>query len=148
MNEDESHLGSLAVAHYVVGAIMVCFACIPLIHTFIGLAVILDIGDMQQTMAEGPDGPPPVWFGWLFFLMGLSFFLVGQAVSITVILSGRFLNQRKRYWFSFVVACIACTFMPFGTVLGVLTLIVLCRPSVKALYGMVVEPPPLRSKTD
>lgn len=107
--------------------------------------MILDIGGMQQTMAEGPDRPPPDWFGWLFFLMGLAFFIFGQAVSIAVILSGRYLKQRRRYWFSFVVACIACTFMPFGTVLGVLTLIVLCRPSVKTLYGMVVQPPPLQA---
>jgi hypothetical protein len=34
----------------------------------------------------------------------------------------------------FVVAAIECIFMPFGTVLGVFTIIVLSRPSVKALF--------------
>ena len=143
MTEDESHLNGLAIGHYVVGGIIALFACFPLIHAFIGLAFILGIGDMQQSMTEGPGGPPPVWFGWLFFLMGFGFFLGGQALAISVILSGRFLKQHRRYWFSFVVACIACAFMPFGTVLGVLTIIVLSRDSVKALYGLAVRPPSL-----
>ena len=30
MNEDESHLRGLAIAHYVVGGCMVLFACFPL----------------------------------------------------------------------------------------------------------------------
>lgn len=143
MSEDESHLNGLAVAHYAVGGVLALFACLPLIHTFLGLALILGVGDMQASMAEGPGGPPPVWFGWLFFLMGFSFFLGGQALAVSVILSGRFLKQQRRYWFSFVVACIACAFMPFGTVLGVLTIIVLSRESVKVRYGLVVGPPPL-----
>lgn len=136
MSEDESHLSGLAIGHYVVGGMMMLFACIPLVHTFIGLAVILGFEGMQKAIAEGSEGPPPEWFGWMFFLIGAAFFLIGQAVSVSVILSGRFLKQRKRYWYSFVIACIACTFMPFGTVLGVLTIIVLSRPSVKSLYGM------------
>ena len=136
MNEDESHLRGLAIAHYVVGGCMVLFACFPLIHTFIGLAVILDFEGMRDTMTEGNGEPSPDLFGWVFFLAGLGFFLVSQAVSISVILSGRFLKQRKHYWFSFVLACIACTFVPFGTVLGVFTIIVLSRESVKGLYGM------------
>jgi len=135
MNEDQSHLNSLAIAHYVVGGVSMLFACIPLVHTFIGLAVITDIGGMQEAMANSPDGAPPDWFGWMFFLVGLGFFLLGQAVSICLILSGRFLKQRRRYLFSFVLACIACTFFPFGTVLGVFTIIVLSRDSVKALYA-------------
>jgi hypothetical protein len=34
----------------------------------------------------------------------------------------------------FVIACIECLFMPFGTILGVFTLIVLSRESVKKLF--------------
>jgi hypothetical protein len=32
------------------------------------------------------------------------------------------------------MACIECMFMPFGTVLGVFTIIVFIRQSVKALF--------------
>jgi len=40
------------------------------------------------------------------------------------------------YWFSFVVACVECLFIPFGVVLGAFTIIVLSRRSVKELYGI------------
>lgn len=130
MNEDESHLNSLAIGHYVVGGLAALFACIPLIHMFIGLTVILGFEGMVDEQGQ----PPPIWFGWLFFSIGLGAFLLGQLLATAIVISGRFIKQRKRYMFSFVLACIACTFMPFGTVLGIFTIIVLSRDSVKALY--------------
>ncbi|MBC2601881.1 hypothetical protein [Puniceicoccus vermicola] len=129
-NEDETHLNSLAVAHYVVGGFMVLFACIPLIHMTVGLVLILGGGEMVNSDGE----MPPPFFGWLFFSAGLLFFLLGQAVAVSIILSGRYLKRRKNYLFSFVLACIACTSVPIGTVLGIFTIIVLSRESVKAIY--------------
>jgi hypothetical protein len=35
------------------------------------------------------------------------------------------------------MACVACLSVPLGTVLGVFTIIVLMRPSVKALFAEV-----------
>jgi len=34
-----------------------------------------------------------------------------------------------------VMACVECLFIPFGTILGVFTIIVLLRESVKALFA-------------
>jgi disulfide bond formation protein DsbB len=48
--------------------------------------------------------------------------------------AGRCLAQRRRYLLCMVVAGIACIFMPFGTALGVFTLVVLSRPAVKAAF--------------
>jgi hypothetical protein len=45
----------------------------------------------------------------------------------------------EEYTFCLVMAGVACMFMPFGTVLGVFTIIVLLRDSVKELFG-VTEP--------
>jgi hypothetical protein len=72
--------------------------------------------------------------GWLFFIMGLVFFLFGQTMALAIIVSGRFIAKRRHYLYSFVIACIECAFFPFGTVLGVFTIIVLSRESVKELY--------------
>jgi len=36
--------------------------------------------------------------------------------------------------FCLIVAGIICIFMPLGTILGVFTIIVLVRPSVKAMF--------------
>ena len=132
MNTDETHLNQLAIAHYAVGGFMALFACFPLIHLGLGLAMIMGGG---ETFLDQSGEAPPELVGWIFFIIGLLCFLFGQAVSISVIISGRFLKRRKHYLFSFILACIACTFVPFGTVLGVFTILVLSRESVKEIYG-------------
>jgi hypothetical protein len=38
------------------------------------------------------------------------------------------------------MAGVACLFMPFGTVLGIFTIIVLVRPQVKALFDTMAPP--------
>jgi hypothetical protein len=39
-----------------------------------------------------------------------------------------------------VMACIECLFIPFGTILGVLTIVVLARESVRALFAPAQTP--------
>jgi hypothetical protein len=78
--------------------------------------------------------PPPEFLGWIFIGLGSFFFLLGLAMALCILISGCALAKRTRYWFVFVIACIECLFMPFGTILGVFTLIVLSRESVKKLF--------------
>jgi len=52
-----------------------------------------------------------------------------------VITTARFLARRRHYLFCLVMAAIECAYMPFGTVLGVFTIIVLMRDSVKQLFS-------------
>ena len=136
MTQDEEHLRLLSIFHYIVGGVGCLFACMPLFHMVFGLVFILS----PETFGGKGGDAPPAFFGWLFFVIGLSFFLIGQAISICIIVSGRFLAKRKKYMYSFVLGCIECIFIPFGTVLGVFTIIVLSRDSVKELYGK--NPPP------
>lgn len=131
MTQDEEHLRLLAIFHYVVGGIGCFMACLPLLHMLFGLVFILS----PETFQDNGGNAPPAFFGWLFFILGLFFFLIGQVLSICIIVSGRFIKKRIRYLFSFVVACIECVFIPFGTVLGVFTIIVLLRDSVKTIYN-------------
>jgi hypothetical protein len=39
--------------------------------------------------------------------------------------------------FALVIACIKCLFVPFGTILGVFTIVALSRESMKALFERV-----------
>ena len=50
------------------------------------------------------------------------------------VLSGVFLGRRKYRAFSLIVAVIDCIHIPLGTVLGVFTIVVLLRPSVREVY--------------
>ena len=62
MNKDEEHLRLLSIFHYVVGGIAGFFACFPVIHLIMGIAML------PGTFG---NGPPPV-FGLLFVMMALT----------------------------------------------------------------------------
>lgn len=70
----------------------------------------------------------------MFLGMGLLFIALGLTLSICSIVSAKKLSTRESYWFSFVVACVQCTLVPLGTILGVFTIVVLQRESAKGLY--------------
>jgi hypothetical protein len=56
-------------------------------------------------------------------------------MAICILIAGRCLSRRKGYSFALVIACIECLFVPFGTILGVFTIVALSRESVKALFS-------------
>ena len=60
--------------------------------------------------------------------------LVGWSFAATILIAGRRLSQRRSHTFCLVAACLACLFMPFGTILGVFTLLVLLKPGVKQRF--------------
>ncbi len=133
MNDDQEHLRLLSIFHYVVAGCAAIFACLPLIHLAIGLAFLS--GKIDGT--QGPENAGRLVGG---FLVGIAsvFLLFGWTLVGFLVLAGRSLAQHRRYTFCLVMAAISCAFMPFGTVLGVFTLIVLLRPGVKELFGVRV----------
>ncbi len=134
MNQDQEHLRLLSIFHYVVAGLSALFACIPLVHLTLGLFFIF----ASDKMTGPGQPPPPAFIGWFFVILAAGFILAGWTFAICVLYAGRCLAKRKRLLFCQVMAGIECAFMPFGTVLGVFTLLVLTRASVKPLFG---EPP-------
>jgi len=135
MNHDSEHLRLLAIFHYVVSGLAVLFSFFPLLYSAMGGFML------YAAHHPGPHNqePPPAIVGWIFIVFGALFFLAGLAMAICILIAGRSLARQRRYWFAFVMACIECLFMPFGTILGVFTIIVLSRESVKALFSIPVE---------
>jgi hypothetical protein len=129
-NSDIDHLRLLSIFHYIVSGLAAFFACLPIIHLVIGLFMIL------APQKFGPaNNQPPAFIGWFFVGIASFFILVGWTFAVLVLIAGRFIALRKHYQFCFVVACLECIFMPFGTVLGVFTILVLNRPTVKKLFA-------------
>ena|SRR6478736_2928326 len=135
MDQDAEQLRLLSIFHYVVGGLMALFACIPIIHLLVGLFMIFGSSVHRHGASQ-----PPMFIGIFFVLIALAFIVFGWTLAILTLLAGRSLNGRRRYTFCFVIACLLCSFAPFGTVLGVFTIIVLLRPSVKKLFGCPVAP--------
>jgi len=132
MNKDSDHLRLLAVFHYIVAGLAAFFALFPLLYAGMG-AFFIWAARHPNTGQTGE--PPPEVLGWIFISGGSLFFLLGLTTAICILIAGRCLATRRHYLFAFVIACVECIFMPFGTVLGVFTIIVLSRESVKAFFS-------------
>jgi hypothetical protein len=140
MNQDLQHLKLLSIFYYVVGGLLALVACIPIIHFIVGVVMVA----APNTMSGGGGNPPPAVVGWIFVLVAGSIILVGWLWAACLVAAGWFLGRRKHYIFCLIVGCSALLFQPLGTVLGVFTIIVLIRPSVKRLFetgGSPDEPP-------
>lgn len=131
MTKDEEQLNLLAIFHYVVAGLAGLFSLFPVLHLIMGLLLVL----APEEFNKGNGPPPPPWFGWIFVIMASVFIAMGLTCSALVLTAGRSLAKRKRYVFCLVVAGIECMFMPFGTILGVFTIVVLVRDSTKQLFA-------------
>lgn len=129
---DQEHLKLLAIFHFVVGGLTIAFSSLFIFHVVFGIVLAID-PELLPTPNERSPFPP--FFGYMLAAFAGMFVLSGWTIGGLMIYSGRCLQKRTHRMLSLVVAGIACLFMPFGTVLGVLTIVVLCRDSVKRLYG-------------
>ncbi len=138
---DRDHLRILSICHYVLGGFLFLAGFIPFIHLAIGIAIVTGAIPMQQKGNAQPNGPPPELFGWLFIGIASLVIAISWGLGLALIQAGSCLRQRKWRTFCLVVAGIACLQQPLGLVLGVFTIIVLMRPSVRAAFEPVSESP-------
>ncbi|HET6442125.1 MAG TPA: hypothetical protein VFH53_07095 [Phycisphaerae bacterium] len=128
-NRDEEHLRLLKIFYYIFGGIVAFQASIPLIHVAIGIIILI-----AAAAGGGGDAGPPAVMGLLFVCIGGAMVLIGWTLAICAFFAARCLSRRTAYVFCFAIAVLSCLCIPYGTVLGIFTIIVLVRPSVKAIF--------------
>jgi hypothetical protein len=131
MTQDQDHLRTLSVFHYVVGVMAGLVALFPIAH----LAIISTIVLLEKR-AAAPNGSTSNVYIWIILGITAAFVVFAGLMVLAVFLAGRFLSKRRHYTYCFAMACLECFFLPFGTVLGVFTIIVLARESVRKLFGV------------
>jgi hypothetical protein len=129
-NQDAEHLKLLSIFHMILAGLTALISSFFISYIVIGWLALQD----PAMLGSGTDGPPPEMFGWMFMGMGSVAVLLGWTLAVSMFLAGRWLKRRERYTFCLVVAAASCLMMPLGTVLGIFTMIVLQRPTVKAMF--------------
>ena len=140
---DADHLRVLSILHYVWGGLILLFSCFSIIYVVMGAMMVAGAFRFPPpgpTTAPAASQPSPAFLGYIFAGMGGCGLCVGWALGIATIVSGRRMMRRRSRVFSIVVASIGCLSFPLGTTLGVFTIVILMRDSVKALYATA---PPL-----
>jgi hypothetical protein len=126
--QDRDHLKLLAIFHYIFAALGVCGL------GFVGLHYTMMTSVMSMEGAKNrADAPPEAFMDimiWFYVAMAAMFF-IGTALNV---LAARYLQARKHRTFCMVVAGLNVLQVPLGTLLGVFTLLVLARDSVRQAF--------------
>jgi hypothetical protein len=117
---DLQHLKALSICYYALGGLIGAFSSIFLLWTLL-LIVPLEFVRIPKQ---------PSIMGWACGLL-----LLCLTLSTLLITAGRFLARSKHHLFCLILAGVTCVLVPIGTALGVFTLIVLRRPSVRGLFS-------------
>ena len=128
---DDEHLRLLGLGHYITGGLAIAFASLFIFHLAFLLVAAANPGMFPE--APGAHAPGPGFFATFAAVVGLMI-VAGWAFGGLTIYAGRCIARRRGRMLTFVMACLNTLFIPVGTVLGVFTLIVLSRPSVKRQY--------------
>ena len=127
---DADHVKLLAIFHFI-GAGLALIGLVFLLGHCALMHAIFTNPKFLESQKQGPS-PAEIFaiFKWVY-AVGAVWFV---ASGILNLISGFCLLARKGRTFSMVVAVINCLHIPLETVLGVFTLIVLIRDSVRELY--------------
>jgi hypothetical protein len=132
---DEEHLRLLSLFHYIAGGITL-FISLIILFEFLLLFVFWEglmqqYGEHRYTSNHELDAA----IFTIFFYLLLVILLIVITFGILEILSARFIKLRKHRTFSFIIAILNLFSIPYGTILGIMTIIVLSRNSVKDIYS-------------
>jgi len=128
---DADHLRLLAIFHFIAAgfallAILFLWGHYTLMHMF--------MSNPKMWTPRTQQGPDPAeffaMFRWIYAFIAL-WLVASGALNL---ISAFCLRARKCRTFSIVVACINCLYMPLGTILGVFTILVLARDTVREVY--------------
>ena len=126
---DDRHLSLLSIFHFVGAGL-----------AFLGLGFVGLHYAMFSTVFNNPDiwkgalQPPPAGFfdvlKWIYVVLA-AWYVTSLVLNL---LAGTYLRRKMHRTFCFVVASMNCLQFPLGTVLGIFTIIVLARDSVRAAF--------------
>jgi len=128
---DEEHLKLLSIGYLVSAGVAALFSLLGLLYVFFGLLMGITF---REAAKKANQSPPPELIGWIFGIIGLAIFLLLIAMAVLKFRTAQCIGRRRSRGFCMVVAAISCLEIPYGTLLGVFTFLVLGRNSVQRLF--------------
>lgn len=132
MKQDEEQLNLIRILFMVMAGLVALMMCVGMFYIILGISI-----------ASAPKNADSDAVGVIFPIMGMFVIMLSLAMSGACFYASKCIQERKNWTFVFVVSCILCLNMPLGTALGVFSIIVLNRATVKVAFGESVTPPPI-----
>jgi hypothetical protein len=131
MQQDLQQLKLLSIFYYIWGGLACLGAVIGAISLFVAGTAM---SSLPSSSSE--DAQSQAFMGPFFIVMGIVVLILGLIYGVLAIMAGgKFKKHQGSYVFCLVVSIITCiTSFPIGTALGIYAIVILMRPTVKALF--------------
>jgi hypothetical protein len=130
---DEEQLKLLSLGYVVSAGFAACFSLLGLVYVLMGVIMGTVLSRLPETPSRAGQQPPP-FIGWIFACVGLVLFVCLIAMAAAKFRVAWCIKHRKSRTFCMVIAAIGCLEIPYGTLLGVFSFLVLGRDSVARLF--------------
>lgn len=146
--EDAEHLSALSIGHYIMAGLSAISAIPLVVYAFVGANIAeqitremsLTMGDISGQAGVDPFAGAPAEMmeslGTVMVALSVLTFVLIVVTAIGFFLVGLKLRQRRWWTFCYLSGWGECLMFPFGTILGIFTIVVLSRPTVKRSFGM------------
>lgn len=146
--EDAEHLSALSIGHFILAGVALLGGVPMLVYGVAGARLVDEFGsDLSMAMGDIPGQPGAGPFGGnpdailqdlttLLTTMIAAVVLFALVSAIHLVVVGVKIRQRRWWTFCYLTGWGECLMFPFGTILGIFTIIVLSRSSVKRLFGV------------
>jgi len=131
----------LSIGYYIQGGIAAFYTFMLLGYSAFATAIFANIAKASAESSQ--QQIPPALLTLVSVLLAIA---IGLACAYTVcmLLAGYWLRRFRNKLFIQIIAGFSCLALPYGTVLGIFTFIVLQRSTAKQFFlDGVVAPPPL-----
>jgi uncharacterized RDD family membrane protein YckC len=134
---DLKNLHLAVVLHYVAGALLALLSCVCFVLTRLAMAAAMASLVKTPSAQDATSSVLPILaaMGWVAVALGWT-------IACVLVHAGRSIDRRRRLRWCQAVAAVSTLCFPFGTGLGIFTLILLGKPHVRAQFGEDTAPPP------
>jgi hypothetical protein len=133
----------LSLAFYISGAIGAVLVSFLLIHfsIFLGLSFVPATAWANGNHQHVQDAPPAILFRIAAAVLGC-IILIGWTLGVLTFYAGRCVARREKRIFVLIMAGFNCIWIPYGTILGVITLIFLSSTEAERAFRPGAGAPP------
>lgn len=128
----------LSIGYYVQAGIAAFYSI--LILGYAGFFTVM-LGNIANSQSEAGQNIP-LLLSFISIVM-LIVLLLASLYAVALFLAGLWLRRFRNMLFIQVIAALTCLAIPYGTLLGIFTFVVLQRPSAKRFFSNPPLPPPV-----
>lgn len=129
-NKPAQNLELLSIFHYVLAALIYLKGAVAFI--FLGIGTVAAAGILSDRPEDMHIALLAI--GLIFYVAPMVFLCLMWTLATLVLLSGRRIAQRINLTYCQVIGGLECLCFPFGTILGIFTLIALTKSEAKEAF--------------